>query len=76
MRSQSTFVTFHPELFQVKSKCQKEQLCADVLSSPREKTAEPEVILKQAKGALYLDRPTLTKIDTVVLGDVFKRCLP
>ena len=66
MRSQSTFVTFHPELFQVKSKRQKELLCADVLSSPREKTAEPEVILKQAKGALYLDRPTLTKIDTVV----------
>ena len=66
MRLQSPFVTFHPELFQVKCKRQKEQLRPYVLLPPREKAAEPEVILEQPKGTLYLDRPTLTQIDSVL----------
>ena len=55
MRSQTPFVTFHPELFQVKSKCQKEQFRADILSSPREKASEPEVIFEQPKSTLHLN---------------------
>ena len=38
----------------------------DVLFSACEKATKPEVILEQPKGALYLDRPALTQIDTVV----------
>ena len=55
MRSQSPFIPFHPELFQVKSKCQEEQLCAHILLSSGEKTAEAEVILEQPKSAFYLN---------------------
>ena len=52
MRSQSPFFTFHPELFQVKRKRQKEQLRSDVLPSPCEKTAKPKVVFQQAEGTL------------------------
>lgn len=46
MRLQSPFIPLHPELFQVKSQRQKEQLCADVLLPSREKTPEPEVVFE------------------------------
>ena len=55
MRSQSSLVTFHPELFQVKSKCQKEQLRANILPSPCEEAAEAKVVLEQPEGAFHLD---------------------
>ena len=73
MRSQSPFVTFYPALFQVKSKRQEEQLRTDVLSSPREKAAKPEVIFKRPKGALHLDRPTLAQIDSILCRNVLIR---
>ena len=46
MRSQSAVIPFHPDLFQVKCKRQKEQLCAYVFPSPREEAAEPKVIFE------------------------------
>ena len=76
MRSQSPFVTFHPELFQVKSKCQKEQLRANILPSPCEETAEAKVVFEQPEGAFHLDRPALTQIAPVLGRDVFKRSFP
>ena len=76
MRSQSSLVTFHPELFQVKSKCQKEQLHANILPSPCEEAAEAKVVLEQPESAFYLDRPALTQIDPVLGRDVLKRSFP
>ena len=73
MRSQSPFVTFHPELFQVKSKCQKEQLRANIVPSPCEEAAKTEVVLEQPEGAFHLDRTALTQIDCVLCRDVLKR---
>jgi hypothetical protein len=55
MRSQSPFVAFHPELFQVKSKRQKEQLRSYVLPTPCEETAETKVSLEQTEGSLHLN---------------------
>ena len=55
MCSQSSFVTLHPELFQVKSKCQEEQFCAHILLPSGEKTTEAEVILEQPKSAFHLN---------------------
>ena len=76
MRSQSPFVAFHPELFQVKSKRQKEQLRSYVLPPPCEETAETKVVLEQTEGTLYLDRTALTQIDSVLCRDVLKRSSP
>lgn len=76
MRSQSPLVTFHPELFQVKSKRQKEQLRSYVLPPPCEETAETKVILEQSKGTFHLNRTALTQIDSVLCCDVLKGCFP
>ena len=76
MRLQSPFIPFHPELFQVKSECQEEQLCPDILLSSREKTPEPEVIFQQAKGAFYLDRSAQAQMNTLLCSNVIKRCFP
>lgn len=46
MCSQSPFIPFHPELFQVKCKCKEEQLCTHILLSSGEKTTKAEVILE------------------------------
>ena len=73
MRSQSPFVAFHPELFQVKSKRQKEQLRSYVLPTPCEETAETKVSLEQPEGTFHLNRPALTQIDSVLCRDVFKQ---
>lgn len=55
MRSQSPFVAFHPELFQVKGKRQEKQLSANVLLSPCEEAAETKVVLEQTEGSLHLN---------------------
>ena len=63
MRSQSPFIPFHPELFQVKSQRQKEQLRAYVLLSACEKATESEVIFQQAERTFNLDRPTQAQMN-------------
>ena len=66
MRSQSPFVPFHPELFQVKSKGEKKQFRSDIPFASRKEAPETEVIFQQTKGALNLNGPTKAKIDTVI----------
>ena len=66
MRSQSPFVAFHPELFQVKSKRQEELLRANVLFPTREKTAETKIVFEQPKRTLHLNRTTLTQKDAIL----------
>ena len=48
----------HPQLFQVKSDSQKEQLGSDIGLATGEESAEAKVIFEQSKGPLHLNGAT------------------
>ena len=72
MRSQSPLVTFHPELFQVKSERKEEKLRADVFLPSREKTPKAKVVLDQTEGTFYLNRATQAQVYAILRGNVLK----
>ena len=52
----------HPQLFQVKSDSQKEQLGSDIGLATGEESAEAKIVFQQGKSALHLDGAAQTQM--------------
>ena len=73
MSFQSFVFPLHPELFQVKCHCEKEQFRSDIFLSAGEKTTKTEVCFEQRKRPLHLNGTTHTQIDPAFRHDVSLR---
>ena len=70
---------FHPQLFQIKSHGQQEQLCSDVGPAAGEESPEGKIVFQQGKSALHLNRAAQTQMDAPLGSDAlsgFRTLLP
>ena len=74
MSFQPSFLLLHPPLLEVEPQRQKQQLNPHILLSRREKSAEAEIILYEAKSTLYLDGSIHSQLDPRSLVMLFKDC--
>lgn len=70
MRFQSLVFPLHPQLFEVESQAQEEQLCADVGLSVCEETPEGKVCFEQRKSPFHLNGAAHAQINASGRGDV------